>query len=87
MPNDEYRPRISFDISDEQRIRADNLIATYGIRKTIFNIILDDLLDLIEEHGSIVIGVLVSGKLKPRAMIPIMNKAERLAKGVNDGES
>jgi len=87
MTNDEYRPRISFDISEEQRVRADKLIATYGIRKTIFNILLDDLLDLIEEHGSIAIGILISGKLKPREMIPILNKTDRLSKGINNGQS
>ena len=76
----EYKPRFSFEISEEQKARADRLISTYGIRKSVFCVILDDLLDLIEEHGNLIIGVLLDGAAKPREIMPGLAKAERKAK-------
>jgi hypothetical protein len=73
-----YRARFTFDITEEQRLRANNLIATHT-RKAIFQPILDDLLDLIEKHGDIISGIIMSGKAKPREIIPILNQAEKKA--------
>lgn len=78
MNNDDYKPRFSFEISEEQKKRADILIGQYGMRKAIFGYILDDVLDLIEEKGPLAIGIMMSGHLKPREVIPVM-------KGVPDG--
>jgi hypothetical protein len=69
----DYIPRFSFEISEEQKSRADKLIGQYGLRKAIFSNILDDVLDLIEEKGGIAIGVMMSAKIKPRKIIPAMN--------------
>lgn len=81
MPDpSEYKPRFSFEISEEQKQRADRLISTYGIRKSVFSVILDDLLNMIEEHGNLVIGVLLDGAAKPREIMPSLAKAERKAK-------
>ena len=76
----EYKPRFSFEITDAQKNRADTILSVYGIRKTLFSVVLDDLLDLIEEHGNVVIGVLLDGAAKPREILPTMAKAERKAK-------
>ena len=78
---DEYKPRFSFEITEAQKTRADRLISTYGIRKTVFCVILDDLLDMIESHGNVVIGVLLDGAAKPKEIIPSLAKAERKANG------
>ena len=78
--SDEYKPRFSFEITEEQKARADRLLATYGIRKTVFAVILDDLLDLVEQHGQIVVGVLLDKAAKPREIMPTLAKAERKAK-------
>lgn len=75
--SDEYKPRFSFEISEEQKKRADTLIATYGLRKTIFGIILDDVLDLIEKNGQIVIGAILDNAVKPREILPSIAKAKR----------
>lgn len=80
MPNLDYKPRFSFEISEEQQHRAGVLLAQYGMRKAIFGYILDDVLDLIEERGPLAIGIMMSGHLKPREILPIM-------KGVPDGKS
>ena len=78
MPFD-YRPRFSFDITDEQQVRCDKLINTHGMRKALFQPILDDLLDLLEEHGQIIAGIIMGGKAKPKEVMPILNNAERRA--------
>ena len=75
----EYRPRFSFDITDEQRERCDKLIGTHGIRKALFQPILDDLLDLLEKHGQIISGIIMSKNVKPKEIMPILKQAERRA--------
>ncbi len=78
--NTEYRPRFSFDIRDDQQARANKLIATHGQRKAMFQVILDDVLDLLEEHGQIIYGIIVDGQAKPREILPTLVKAEGKAK-------
>ena len=76
----EYKPRFSFEITEDQKIRADRVLDVYGIRKSVFSIILDDVLDMIEEHGNIVIGILLDGAAKPKEIVPVLAKAEKRAK-------
>lgn len=76
----DYKPRFSFEVSREQKKRADRLLGEYGLRRSVFSPILDDVLDLIEEYGGIAIGVMMSGRLKPREIIPTIQKAEEVAK-------
>lgn len=76
----EYKPRFSFEITEEQQQRANKLLATYGLRKAIFGRILDDVLDMIEEYGGASLGVMMSGKMKPRDIIKPMKEAEEIGK-------
>jgi len=85
MTGTEYRPRFAFDISEAQQLRCNNLISTHGMRKALFQPILDDVLDLIEEHGDIVAGIIMDKRAKPREVIPSMKKAEVKARRA-DGE-
>ena len=78
LMNDEYKPRFSFEITEEQKQRADRLLATYGLRKAIFGRVLDDVLDMIDEFGGVAIGVIMSGTVKPRDIIPSMKEAEEV---------
>ena len=75
----EYVPRFSFEISEEQQSRANKLLSVYGIKKAVFGVILDDLLDLLEVHGEFVIGVLLARATKPREILPSLAEAERKA--------
>lgn len=78
--DDKYVPRFSFEVTEEIKARADKLITTYGLRKALMTPILVDLLDMIEEHGQIVCGVILDESVRPREIIPSMAKAERKAK-------
>ena len=77
---DEYRPRFTFEITDEQKTRVDSLLSTHGIRKAIFTPILEDVLNLLETHGNIIVGILIDCAAKPREIIPCLSKCEREAK-------
>jgi len=76
--SEDYKPRFSFEITEDQKKRADHLLDQYGLRKAIFGKILDDVLDLVEDYGGVAIGVIMSGKLKPRDVIPSMQKAQEV---------
>ena len=75
----DYRPRFSFDITDEQQTRCDKLINTHGMRKALFQPILNDLLDLLEEHGQVIAGLIMGKKTNPKEIMPILKQAERRA--------
>ena len=77
---DEYRPRFTFEITEEQQTRATRLLSTFGIRKAVMTVVLDDLLNLIDSHGQVIIGVLLDGAAKPREILPTLAKAERKAR-------
>lgn len=81
MPGEDYKPRFTFEITEEQKQRADRVLETYGLRKALFGRILDDVLDLIEDYGGIAVGVIMSGKARPRDVIPLMKKAEEIGDG------
>lgn len=78
--SDIYVSRFSFEISDKQRERVDRLLNVHGIRKALFSIVLDDVLDLIENHGNVVIGIILDGAAKPNEILPTLSKAERKGK-------
>jgi hypothetical protein len=80
MSTEDYKPRFLFEITEEQKLRADKLIDQYGLRKAIFGPILDDVLDLIDEYGGVAIGVIIGRKLKPRELLPSLRKAEEIGK-------
>ena len=81
MPDEEYRPRFLFEITEEQKTRVDKTLNQYGLRKAIFQPILDDVLDMIDQYGGVAIGVLISGRVKPREIIASMSKAEEIKDG------
>ena len=61
----DYRPRFTFDITEEQQQRANRLISTHGMRKTLMSVVLDDLLDLLVERGQVVAGLLMNRIVQP----------------------
>jgi len=77
--SDETKPRFSFEITEEQRIKSIKYLSSYGIRKAIFSKILDDVLDMIEEHGGMAIGILMTD-IKPREIISSMAEVEKVKK-------
>ena len=84
MSNTDYKPRFSFEITYDQKLRADRLLENYGMRKALFTKILDDVLDLVEDHGGVAIGIIMSGSLKPREILPSLKQAELAAEKLKE---
>lgn len=72
----EYKPRFSFEISEEQMLRANKLLSQYGLRKAIFGKILDDVLDAIEVDAGMTTGLLMSEKIVMKGIMAAL--AERM---------
>ena len=74
--NEDYKPRFSFEISADQKKRADRLLSQYGLRKAVFGCLLDEVLDMIEEYGGMAIGIIMDKNVNVREIIPSMKKVE-----------
>jgi hypothetical protein len=72
--SDEYVkvPRLSVEVSDETAIRFANAVP-WGLRSKVLAIMVDDLLELIESEGEIVITALVNRVIR----------AEHIIKGIS----
>lgn len=62
MPS-EYRPRLSIDITYEQREELDRILAHHGLQKAVFSIIIDDLINAVNKNGYAVIAGILSRSL------------------------
>jgi len=58
-----YRPRLSIEITEEQRLKLNKLIP-WGVGRELFSAIIEDLIEVLEEHGEIIIAAMLSRKLK-----------------------
>lgn len=81
MPAEDYRPKFVFEITEEQKARADRLLSQYGLHKALFGIILDDVLDMVESYGGMAIGAIISKRVRPREVIPVLHQAEEIKDG------
>ena len=71
--NIDYKPRFTFEISEETQRRCNKHLNIYGMRKAVFQIILDDLLDQIEKRGVVVLAEIISKSKRPRDVLPSMS--------------
>ena len=55
-------PKITVAVTDEEQKRMQSLIP-WGIQAAIIRLLINRVLDLIEAHGDVVLGALLSGKL------------------------
>lgn len=60
--NPDYRPRVSFDVSEElyQRLQ----VLPWGAKRIVFERLVEDFISLYESHGIPVVGAVLSGDLK-----------------------
>jgi len=82
MTIEDYKPRFAFEISPEQKARADRVIDTHGLRRALFSPILDDVLDLLEKHGQVVAGLIIDKHVRASDIIPIISKARKVAERI-----
>ena len=73
----DQRAKFQIDITEEQRIRALKCFPEYGMRKAVMSRILDEVMDMIEEHGYIVVGIILDSGTNLRKIVPSLTKAEK----------
>ena len=60
--SDEYRPKLSILLTDEQRLKLNKLLP-WGSGTLLFGAIIDELILVLEEYGHAAIGLIVSKKV------------------------
>ena len=78
----DYRPRFSFEISEEQQTRANKLLSVYGLRKAIFSKLLDEVLDLVEKGGPMAVGAILSDSISFSDVIPSLKQTKEVTNGL-----
>jgi len=73
----DQRAKFQIDITEEQRLRALKCFPEYGMRKAVMSRILDEVMDMIEEHGYIVVGIILDSGTNLRKIVPSLAKAEK----------
>lgn len=48
----DYVPRLSISITEDQSKRLNKCFQEYGMKKMVFNTIIEDLLELCDKHGT-----------------------------------
>lgn len=64
MPSTEYRPRLSIDLTQEQREALDRILGQYGLQRAVFSVIIDDLIESVNKKGPNIISGLISRAIK-----------------------
>lgn len=61
--DERQRPRLSIEITEQQNIDLMRLIP-WGVKNALFSSIVDDVIELLEKNGPIVIAAVLTKKLK-----------------------
>ena len=78
MAPKDYRPRLTIDITYEQKQRLGDLIP-WGVQNKLFAFIVDDIIALLEKHGTLAIAAVLNGQLTTTDFSPTL-------KGVTNGD-
>lgn len=81
---DDYRPRLSIELTEEQRQRLADINLPHGWQRAMFSAIIDDVLWLHDNFGVNALACIVSRIGKPSEILPTMaaaNSREKITKG------
>ena len=79
MSSGEYRPRLSIELTEKQHSDLQRLIP-WGVKNQLFSTIVDQLIPLLEEHGTHIISLILENKLKASHLLGLPKG------GYSDGE-
>jgi hypothetical protein len=68
MSDIDYRPRLSVEITEEDQTRIQKLIP-WGILSPVMRALLEDVLDLVEQHGEIALALFISKKVRAKDLL------------------
>jgi len=83
MTNPDFRPRLSIEVTEDQQRRLRECIP-WGLQRTLFSTIIDDIIDMVEKHGPMVLAAIIDRKIKADQYLKIGREVTREHKG---GES
>ena len=63
MTDKPYRPRLSIELTEQQANELRDLVP-WGLKNSLFQIIVDDVIELIKKHGQIFVAALLDRKIK-----------------------
>ena len=81
MPDNKIR--FIFEITEEQQRRALKVFSEYGMRRAVMSRLLDEAMDMIEQHGWMFAAVLIDKDTtseEVRKMMPSMKKTEEMVR-------
>jgi hypothetical protein len=78
MTDTEYRPRLSIELTPEQKGKLDVLLGhTHGLQKVVFGYIVDDLISMLEhENGKLLLGALIGRQMSTIDFLNIKQTAD-----------
>jgi hypothetical protein len=83
-----YIPKLTVELDEEQYWALKNRLE-YGELRPLISAIVDDLIEMIDTHGNLVVALIAGKQVRPREVIPSISKAvetcERLQKEDNNG--
>ena len=80
----ENRPRFAFEITEEQQRRALKVFPEYGQRRAIMGRVLNDIMDMVDRHGPLILGLLMDDDTRPRNTVPSLVNANKNAKKIKE---
>lgn len=69
-----YTPKLTVELEESQYWALKNHLE-HGELRPLIGAIINDLVDMIDDHGNLVIALIAGKKVKPREVIPSMYKA------------
>ncbi len=69
-----YIPKLTVELEEDQYWRLKNHLG-YGELRPLMSAIVDDIIDMIDTHGTLVIALIAGKQVLPRDVIPSLNKA------------
>lgn len=80
----EYRPRLSIDVSMEQKQELDRLLGhTHGLKKAVFLAIVEDLITILRsKHGALVLSGIITRQVRLQDFLRIDDEAAAAIRGL-----
>lgn len=75
MKDPSNRVRLSVDIREDQKQDLDRLLP-WGVGRSVFEVIVDDLIDMLKKHGSRALVPILDKRLRPSECMPSLNMKE-----------
>lgn len=79
MDESPQRPRLSIEITEEQNLALQRLIP-WGAKNSLFSALVDDVIELLEKHGIVVISAILCKRLKVEDLKSVKESLPKKAK-------